>query len=87
MSGEFRSSYAWKKKRKEIKALYGGKCAICGSTENCQTHHIVPMAVVPELKLDNDNLILLCNKCHELAHNAILSQTKLKSMIKHRDAD
>lgn len=82
MSTPFRSSYAWKKKRREIMNLYNCKCALCGSDDNCQVHHIVAMAVLPELKLDNNNLILLCGHCHELCHNGLISQTKLKSMIK-----
>lgn len=86
MNVNFRSSYAWKKKRREIKALYGGKCALCGDTKNLQVHHIVSINVLPELKLDNNNLIPLCPECHSLAHNGIISQTKLKSMI-IRDAD
>ena len=86
MNVNFRSSYAWKKKRREIKALYADKCAICGSTENLQVHHIVPITILPELKLDNNNLIPLCERCHTLAHSGILNQTKLKSNI-IRDAD
>ncbi len=84
---KFSSSYAWKKKRKEIKELYGCKCCLCGSTENLQVHHIISINILPELRLDNNNLIPLCEKCHSNAHNGIISQTKLKSMIKHRDAD
>lgn len=78
----FRSSYAWKKKRREIQELYNYKCGLCGSSENCQAHHIIPIAILPELKLDNSNLILLCEHCHKLAHNSLISQAKLKSMIK-----
>ena len=86
MATPWRSSYQWKKKRREINDLYGGKCAVCGSTDNVQVHHIIPLSVLPELKLDDNNLVLLCSTCHELAHNAILSQTKLKSVIK-RDGE
>lgn len=85
MSTPWRSSYQWKKKRREISSLYNGKCALCGSTNNVQVHHIIPISVLPELKLENENLILLCGTCHELAHNAIISQTKLKSMIKRSE--
>ena len=82
MATPWRSSYQWKKKRREINDLYCGRCALCGSDDNCQVHHIVPIAVLPELKLYNNNLILLCGQCHELCHNGLISQTKLKSMIK-----
>lgn len=82
MNGSFRSSYAWKKKRAEIQELYHNKCALCGSSENLQAHHIVPIAVLPELRLENSNIILLCGHCHELCHNGIINQTKLKSITK-----
>lgn len=78
----FRSSYVWKKKRREIKLLYGNKCQLCNSSKNLQVHHIISIDVLPELRLDNNNLILLCSHCHSLCHNGIISQTKLKSMIK-----
>lgn len=82
MTTPWRSSYQWKKKRREISKLYGERCALCGSDENCQVHHIVPIAILPELKLDNNNLILLCSSCHTAVHNGLISQTKLKSITK-----
>lgn len=78
----WRSSYAWKKKRREIQRLYNGKCAICGSSDCVEAHHIVPLAVLPQLRLDNDNIILLCSDCHRLAHNGIISPTNLIQKIK-----
>lgn len=82
MSGNFRGSYSWKKKRKEIKKLYNSKCAVCGSSDNCQAHHIIPLAVAPQLKLENSNIILLCANCHSLAHNGILNQSNLIQKVK-----
>lgn len=80
--GGFHQSYAWKKKRKEIKELYDGKCAICGSSKNLQVHHIVPIQIIPTLKLDNDNLIAVCEKCHREIHNGIISSTNLIQKVK-----
>ena len=82
MASSFRQSYAWKRKRAEIKELYNGKCANCGSTENCEAHHIISLAVLPQLKLDNDNIVLLCSGCHKLAHNNIISPTNLIHKVK-----
>jgi 5-methylcytosine-specific restriction endonuclease McrA len=31
---------------------------------NLQVHHIIPISVDDSLKLDNDNLITLCPRCH-----------------------
>ena len=73
---KFRSSYAWKKKRAEIIKKYHGKCAICGACAK-EVHHIIPIAVLDYLKLDNNNLILLCEHDHKLAHLGVLSQAAL----------
>lgn len=82
MSIPWRSSYAWKRKRKEIRTLYKNKCAICGSCDSLEVHHIISMAVLPQLKLDNNNLILLCSRCHKLVHNNIISSTNLIQKVK-----
>lgn len=82
MASTFRQSYAWKKKRREIHKLYKGKCALCGCTSNCEAHHIIPLLILPQLKLDNNNIILLCSHCHKLAHNGLISQAKLISITK-----
>jgi 5-methylcytosine-specific restriction endonuclease McrA len=43
-------------------------CQKCGSTENLQCHHILPVAVEPLLSADVDNCITLCYNCHRKAH-------------------
>jgi len=40
------------------------KCEICGSEEDLQAHHIIPVAVNPLLSEDIDNGICLCKNCH-----------------------
>jgi 5-methylcytosine-specific restriction endonuclease McrA len=42
-------------------------CAICGTNQNIEIHHILPFKENPELELDENNLISLCgkyNNCH-----------------------
>lgn len=43
-------------------------CAACGCNDNTQVHHIKPFHLYPELELDRNNLITLCEnketKCH-----------------------
>jgi 5-methylcytosine-specific restriction endonuclease McrA len=43
-------------------------CAWCGGTADVQAHHIVPVAVDPELAARPDNLVSLCGsggrECH-----------------------
>lgn len=47
-------------------------CAVCGGNKKLEVHHIVPFHVAPELELNPENLITLCeNKqyginCHLL---------------------
>jgi len=44
-------------------------CAACGRTRSLQVHHIRPVHLWPDLELDPDNLITLCEgvlrgRCH-----------------------
>lgn len=49
-------------------------CAACGGTEYLEVHHIEPFHEKPELELDSNNFITLCDKpgkdnCHlEVGH-------------------
>ena len=79
--GYFRSSYAWKKKRAQIVEKYHGRCAICDA-EAHEVHHIIPIKVLDDLKLDNNNLILLCAHHHRLAHLGVISQSALIKLTK-----
>jgi 5-methylcytosine-specific restriction endonuclease McrA len=40
------------------------KCAICGSKEKLEAHHIFPVSKYPLLIFDKRNGIILCTKCH-----------------------
>ena len=68
--GAKRSSH-WSKTRKQVLAL-NRKCAVCGSKKTLRVHHIVPFHLAPDMELDPDNLVVLCeNKkyginCHLL---------------------
>lgn len=39
-------------------------CQLCGSNEVLNTHHIYPKKKYPELAYHMDNIITLCNNCH-----------------------
>ena len=68
--GAKRSSQ-WRKFRKSYLEAYP-KCAVCGSSNKIEVHHILPFHIAPNKELDLDNLITLCeNKkyginCHLL---------------------
>ena len=47
----------------------GYRCAICGEVGGrLNAHHIKPFAKYPDLRLDIDNGITLCEECHKEVH-------------------
>lgn len=54
--------------QKEVFERYGGRCIKCGSTEDIQYHHWVP--VKRGGTDDADNIVLLCHNCHVGLHFA-----------------
>lgn len=67
---KFYTSKSWREKREEIKSLDKGLCQRClikfgiVTTERLEIHHIEPLTVKWEKRLQNDNLITLCVQCH-----------------------
>ncbi len=58
------------KLRTEVFRKYQYKCARanCGSEQNLQIHHIIPIHRDHTLHSKIENLILLCLKCHQERH-------------------
>lgn len=77
----FYSSYAWKKKRREIREYYSGKCAVCGC-DGSAVHHVIPREIDSSLSFDDNNLIFLCDVCHKRAHLSIYSQDQLLKLAR-----
>jgi 5-methylcytosine-specific restriction endonuclease McrA len=73
---EYLKTEHWKeiRSKKKIKKHH---CAICGSKENLQVHHLNYDCLWKET---TEDLRVLCNKCHELAH-------KLEPIIRKQDRD
>lgn len=46
------------------------QCAICGNTERLQVHHILDKRLYPDYRLDPENLIVLCPKCHTFGRHS-----------------
>lgn len=44
-------------------------CEICKSNRFLHVHHILPRSSHPELALDKDNLMVLCEECHKKIHS------------------
>lgn len=69
---KFYKSWTWKKKRKEIIDRDNGECQHCKErgefSKGRLVHHIKHLKECPELGLADDNLITLCDECHNIMH-------------------
>lgn len=60
-----KSASLWAKARRECLKTYGNKCFLCGRTGTIHIHHWMwCRSQRPDLKYDQDNLIPLCELCH-----------------------
>lgn len=77
---DFYNSEAWKNKRKNILKRDGYMCQYCKrygrAREAAVVHHKKHYDEYPELGLRNDNLISLCNACHNKEHPEKMKQNK-----------
>ena len=67
---KFRNNAEWKKKSAEIRERDKFLCQIClkkniFNYKNLSVHHIQPIAENQALKLENSNLITVCERCHQ----------------------
>ena len=51
---------------KSVKEKVGTTCINCGSSENIEYHHIVPLSLGGREKVSN--IVPLCKRCHKAAH-------------------
>ena len=85
----FRSSYQWKLKRIYIMKRDKYLCAVCLNegrlcNDTLSVHHIQPLEKAFDLRLNDENLITLCEKHHEMAEKGDISAIKLKDLIPPR---
>lgn len=80
---QFYNSSAWRKKRLEIIERAKGMCEVCWQLglvrEGKEVHHIVKLRDDWNLRLNNNNLILLCTSCHHQIEDCCDS---IESLIK-----
>lgn len=71
----FHKQPKWIRKRKVILRRDEYMCRHCRrygkTTQATMVHHIYPVEDYPQLGLVNENLISLCNGCHEKMHNRL----------------
>lgn len=69
---DFYNTRDWKRLRQKKYSDADGLCERCKARgivrEGREVHHIVPLDKDWSLRLDYDNLILLCSDCHAEAH-------------------
>lgn len=72
MRKSFYNTKQWKEKRKYIMHRDKYLCQECKkygkNKEAYLVHHIKEVEEYPELKLKNDNLVSVCNSCHNKLH-------------------
>ena len=92
----FRWSPAWKSKRAEIRERDSHVCQVCirglcepdrqYETDNLSVHHALPIEQAWDKRLDNDNLITLCSKHHEMAESGAIPYNKVKEIIDEQES-
>ena len=63
-----RLTYQYRKWRDAVLDRDNHKCVICGSIENLEVHHIKMFSQFPEERLNIDNGVTLCRRCHMRVH-------------------
>lgn len=73
----FRDSKWWKMKAKQIMKGSHYACQICKHNGidrvADEVHHIIPLSVDFDNRLEDSNLIALCEQCHDDVHSGDLS--------------
>ena len=59
----------WTKKKIEVWQRYGYQCAICGSKENIDVHHLSYEKGKKAWEYPTENFIPLCRECHKKVHD------------------
>ncbi len=84
----FRNTELWHKKREQIKRRDRYMCVACYrnltgtvnryNTHNLSVHHLIPLVRDFDKRLDDDNLVTLCRKHHEMAEDGLLNVDELR---------
>ncbi|SNR85856.1 hypothetical protein SAMN05446037_100155 [Anaerovirgula multivorans] len=92
----FRWTQAWQKKREEIKQRDKYLCQICirnlydtfkqYNYIDLEVHHAESLEDAFDKRLDNDNLITICERHHELAEKGDIPLKVILDIIKEQEA-
>ena len=94
---KFRWTKAWQRKREEVKRRDKFLCQICirklyntikkYNYNDLEVHHIVPIKEDYELRLEDSNLITVCEYHHELAEQGTIPRDELLSIVEEQEED
>ena len=86
---KFRNTSAWQKKREEIRERDHYLCRYCADIgrivyTGVEVHHIEPIESYYDLRLEDDNLICLCERyqCHKKAERGEIEKKILRELAK-----
>ena len=93
---DFHRSHKWKNKSISIRERDNYCCQLCVrglhkpdrqyETDNISVHHIVPIAEDWESRLDDNNLISLCSRHHEMAEAGKIKRKELLNIVKEQES-
>ena len=83
---KFRSTNAWKEKSVDIRERDKFLCQLCLmnnviTTKGLSVHHIDSVSEAWDSRLDDENLITLCNEHHKMAEDGLVSKELLKEIV------
>lgn len=92
---KFRWTGIWQKKREEIKKRDLSLCQICirelyntkvkYNTECLGVHHNIPIKEDYNKRLENDNLLTVCDYHHELCENGNIPREEVQRIINEQE--
>ena len=92
---KFRWTKAWQNKRKEIRERDSGVCQVCirgiynpykqYEYNDISIHHAIPIQQDYDKRLDNDNLITLCEMHHKMAEDGKIPYDEIKEIIDEQE--
>lgn len=94
---QFRSTNAWKNKSIQIRVRDHYLCQVCirnlyhtqqqYNDKDLEVHHIIPVAEDYDRRLDNENLITLCEYHHEMSERGEIPREALKAIVRQQETN
>lgn len=68
---KFYVSKEWKELRRLVLKVLPNKCGWCGRAKTLNVDHVLPIKKYPALRLDLENLQILCSRCNKRKANHV----------------